>query len=178
LSATPPVPPRIRWAAERLTLEADHSVLEIGCGNGQLIELLCPRLSRGRLVAVERSAAMARRAAQRNRAWVDAGRLHIVEAALAQAGLEGERFDAIVAVNVNFFWQKAEVELALLRAILRPGGTLLVVIEPPAGQSVTRIAERARDGLERAGFVPVAVVFARLDTADAVALAASIADIR
>lgn len=53
--------PQTRWGAEvleRLPLQGDETVLDAGCGTGRVTELLLARLPRGRVVALDFSAAM------------------------------------------------------------------------------------------------------------------------
>ena len=60
--------PQARWGAEvlgRLPLEGDETVLDAGCGTGRVTELLLARLPRGRVVALDASAAMLEQARER-----------------------------------------------------------------------------------------------------------------
>jgi ubiquinone/menaquinone biosynthesis C-methylase UbiE len=41
------VPPRLLWAVERLSVEPDDHLLEIGCGSGVAVSLICDRLGDG-----------------------------------------------------------------------------------------------------------------------------------
>ena len=52
-------------ALERLELRGDERVLDAGCGSGRLTEQLLERLPRGRVVALDGSAAMLAEAARR-----------------------------------------------------------------------------------------------------------------
>ena len=50
-----------RWGSdvlERLPLRGDETVLDAGCGTGQITERLVERLPRGRVVALDGSPAM------------------------------------------------------------------------------------------------------------------------
>jgi cyclopropane fatty-acyl-phospholipid synthase-like methyltransferase len=42
---TATVPPRLLWAVEQLAIEPDDQVLEIGCGGGVAVWLICDRLA-------------------------------------------------------------------------------------------------------------------------------------
>lgn len=60
--------PQTRWGAEvldRLPLNGDETVLDAGCGTGRVTELLAERLPLGRVVALDRSAAMLEEARRR-----------------------------------------------------------------------------------------------------------------
>jgi trans-aconitate methyltransferase len=58
------VPPRLLWAVERLSVEPDDHLLEIGCGGGVAGFLICQRLGEGRIMAIDRSPVMVDRAAK------------------------------------------------------------------------------------------------------------------
>jgi SAM-dependent methyltransferase len=123
-------PERVLWAVETLALEPDDRVLEIGCGPGMAVGLICERLVGGRIVAIDRSATAIGRAAKRNAGHVAAGKAVLRTVALEELQpadvLEGrERFDKIFAMNVNLFWVRRPTrELDLIKRLLAPGGAL------------------------------------------------------
>ena len=60
--------PQTRWGSvvlDRLPLAGDERVLDAGCGSGRVTELLAARLPRGRIVALDGSAAMIKAARER-----------------------------------------------------------------------------------------------------------------
>jgi SAM-dependent methyltransferase len=110
----------------------EDRLLEIGCGPGVAVALVCEHLAGGRITAVDRSPIAIRRAAARNAGHVAAGR-----AVLRTAALESLRpedlpegpggFDKVFAMNVNLFWVRDPArELELIRALLKPGGALFL----------------------------------------------------
>jgi SAM-dependent methyltransferase len=147
------VPERLRWAVETLAIRPADLVLEIGCGHGVALALVCERLTTGRIVAIDRSAKMTAAAAQRNAEHVAAGRAELRTAALESADFPpAERFDKIFAVNVNLFWLRpVPDELALIRRLLRPRGTLYLFYEPP-GPRAPELTDKLLAGLAPNGF--------------------------
>jgi SAM-dependent methyltransferase len=124
------VPERIRWAVEVMDPAPGDHLLEIGCGPGVAVAAICPRLTGGRIVAVDRSATAMARATRRNADCVAAGRAVLLTVALedldpAVLPEAGHGFDKVFAMNVNLFWVRSPAqELELIRGLLRPGGTL------------------------------------------------------
>jgi SAM-dependent methyltransferase len=124
------VPEHVRWAVELLDPGPGDRLLEIGCGPGVSVALICQRLTGGRIVAIDRSATAIARANKRNASHVAAGKAVLRRVALedlhpADVLAGGERFDKVLAVNVNLFWVRSPAaELALVRRLLRPDGAL------------------------------------------------------
>jgi ubiquinone/menaquinone biosynthesis C-methylase UbiE len=146
-------PERIRWAVEILDPGPAERLLEIGCGVGVAVSLVCERLEGGTIVALDRSAAMIARAERRNREHVEAGRASLASAALAEAELGGERFDKAFAVNVRLFRADAEAEADVLERVLVEGGVLYLFLQHPSAARTRAATEELTAGLERHGFV-------------------------
>jgi trans-aconitate 2-methyltransferase len=111
--------PQQAWGAsvvERLQLAGDEAVLDAGCGTGRVTELLLARLPRGRVVAVDGSAAMAELA----RARLDPQRVEVICSDLLELEL-AERLDAAIS-TATFHWIFDHDELfRRIRAALRDG---------------------------------------------------------
>ena len=106
------VPDHVRWVVETLGVGPDNHLLEIGCGPGVAVALICERLVSGRIVAIDRSATAISRATRRNAGHIAAGKAVLRTVALEElqpsALLGGrERFDKIFAMNVNLFWVRS-----------------------------------------------------------------------
>lgn len=164
-----------REVLQRLPLRGDEHVLDAGCGSGRVTAALLERLPRGRVIAVDASEAMVRKARE-----TVGDRAEVRVADLSELELE-EQVDAIFS-NAVFHWIPDHERLfTRLRTILAPGGTLVAqcggegnvaslgvaireVGRTPAFSralaETRRIwnfasAEETADRLERAGFVDV-----------------------
>jgi len=114
--------PQQRWAeavVARLPLRGDETVLDAGCGTGRVTAMLLDRVPRGRIIAVDGSAAMVAEA----RARLDPTRSDVRQSDLL--GLElADPVDAIFS-NAVFHWVDDHPRLfAALAAALVPGGPL------------------------------------------------------
>jgi ubiquinone/menaquinone biosynthesis C-methylase UbiE len=123
---------RLQRVVDRLDIQPDDRVLEIGCGHGVAATMVCDRLETGRLTAIDRSEKMVEVAARRNAAHVEAGRAEFCVATLEDADLGERRFDKIFAVRVGLFHREPARAHALAESWLAPGGTVLAVFDEPA----------------------------------------------
>jgi cyclopropane fatty-acyl-phospholipid synthase-like methyltransferase len=135
-------------------------VLEIGCGPGHAVALVCARLTRGTVTAIDRSALQVARARERTRDCIAAGRARVECVALADLEPGRRRFDRILAVNVNIFWTSPEGAFADVRRLLAPHGTLHLVYEPPTAAALRRLRASMPRLLAKHAFEPIDVVTA------------------
>ncbi len=107
-----------RAVLDRLELNGDELVLDVGCGSGRITEALIERLPRGRVIAIDASESMVA-AARERLPGADVRQLDALELTLE------EPVDAILS-TATFHWIKDhELLFARLHAALRPGGRLL-----------------------------------------------------
>src|SRR5919201_425160 len=127
-------------------------LLEVGCGHGVAVSLVCERLTTGTITAIDRSPKMIEMATRRNREHVDAGRAVLEAIALEDADLGDRRFDKVFAFNVAPFWQQPEVALGAVRGHLAGDGAVYVFWDarhsaPERGQDLgNELAGRLREG--------------------------------
>ena len=113
---------RFVWAVDTLEVHSADRLLEIGCGHGVAVSLVCARLTTGTITAIDRSPKMIEMATRRNREHVDAGRAVLEAIALEDADLGDRRFDKVFAFNVAPFWQQPQAALGAIREHLARDG--------------------------------------------------------
>jgi SAM-dependent methyltransferase len=143
-------PERISWAAGQLAPSA--RILEVGCGGGHALALICARFPDAEVAGIDRSALQAARARALNRVLIDQGRLRVEALALAEAPAALGTFDAVLAINVNAFWTAPAPSLASLSRLLRPGGRAFIVYEPPTASRLRDIRTQLTALLAEHGF--------------------------
>lgn len=168
----PKIAERLVWAVDTLGVRPDDRLLEIGCGAGVAVGLVCARLDGGRITAIDRSAAMTELARRGNAAHVASGTAVIHTAALHELDAGGDPFDRLFAVNVGLFRAHAVEEAAVLRARLAPGGAVYLFHQPPVASRTARLAEETARLLERYGFAVRAILHREMEPAPAVCVVA------
>ncbi len=109
-------------AIDRLALRGDETVLDAGCGSGQVTSALLERLPRGGVIALDASPSMLAVARER---LGDDPRVRLVEADLSRPLPVEGAVDAVLSTS-TFHWVKDHDALfANLAAVLRPGGALV-----------------------------------------------------
>jgi trans-aconitate methyltransferase len=149
--------PQFTWGLkvlERLSLEGSETVMDAGCGTGRLTGKLLERLPRGRVIALDASAAMLEEArgllAPRFGVQVD-----FVQADLGALGgsLAMAEVAEVVFSTATFHWVKEHDALfAGLHRALRPGGRLCA--QCGGGANLHTLHERAAAGMAEPDFAP------------------------
>jgi trans-aconitate 2-methyltransferase len=104
---------------DRLVLRGDETVLDAGCGTGNVTRVLLERLPRGRVIAVDAAPSMVEQARALLPPAVDVRQADLLELEL------GERVDAVLS-TATFHWVSDHERLfANLHAVLEPGGRLV-----------------------------------------------------
>ena len=135
---------RFAWAVDTLALDPGDRVLEVGCGHGVAVSLVCERLTSGRITAIDRSKKMIEMAAHRNREHIAGGRAVLQTAALEHADFGDERFDKVFAFNVAPFWLQPKAALGIVGRQLAHDGAVHVFWDARHTES-----GRARDLADR-----------------------------
>ncbi len=104
-----------------------QEVLEVGAGSGLVTTLLEPTLAARRYVALDLSHAMLRAARSRGAG----SQCQFVVSDACAAGLAGDRFDAIVGVDILHHLDNPVAALREWRRVARPGGHLVLLETNP-----------------------------------------------
>jgi SAM-dependent methyltransferase len=143
---------RFVWAVDTLEVRPADRLLEVGCGHGVAVSLVCERLTAGTITAIDRSPKMIEMATRRNREHVDAGRAVLEAVALEEADFRDRRFDKAFAFNVAPFWQQPEAALGTVREHLTRHGAVYLFWDarhsaPERARDLgNELADRLRDG--------------------------------
>jgi trans-aconitate 2-methyltransferase len=110
-------------AVARLELRGEETVLDAGCGTGQVTATLLERLPHGRAIALDGSRQMLDAAAER---FAGDARVCVVQADLELPLPLAEPVDAIVSTSTFHWVRDHDALFRHLAAVLKPGGQLVV----------------------------------------------------
>lgn len=116
------------WSIDLLCLEPADRVLELGCGAGQALALMSRQVASGDRVGLDRSSAMLRSAARRNRQVLRSGQMALLCGDLSALPVAEGSFDKIVTIHTFYFWDDPPSVLSGLLRVLKPGGRIVITL--------------------------------------------------
>ncbi len=144
---------RLVWAVETMAVRPTDRLLEIGCGHGVAVSLVCEKLDSGSILAIDRSPTMIAMAEKRNAEYVAAGVASVHAASLDEADLGDALFDKVFAIHVGVFLRGQPTrELEIIKRHLAPGGTFYLVYEPMVADQAGGVVAALSATLEEHGF--------------------------
>jgi SAM-dependent methyltransferase len=160
---------RLVWAVETLAVRPADRLLEIGCGHGVAVSLVCDRLDGGGIVAIDRSPTMIELATGRNADHVAAGRASFQAASLHEADFGDARFDKVFAIHVGVFLRGQPArELGIIKDHLADGGRFYVMDQPLVAREAEQTAQRLSAVLDAHGLMVREVLVHELSAATVV----------
>jgi arsenite methyltransferase len=110
---------------DRMRLAAEDNVLDIGCGAGWLSRLLAEQVPQGRVVGVDISDEMIRRA-RRNNLDVENAMFVIGEA--EEIPWDANFFDHAISVEAAYYWPNPFAAVCEIHRVLREGGSAWILV--------------------------------------------------
>jgi SAM-dependent methyltransferase len=109
----------------RMRLAADDNVLDVGCGSGWLAALVAEQLPEGRVVGMDVSDEMVRRARRRNDGIENA--MFVIGEA-GEIPWDAQFFSKALSVESAFYWPDPARGMREIFRVLREGGSAWVLI--------------------------------------------------
>jgi len=120
------------WVVSGLAPRPGERVLEVGFGPGADASRVLDAVGEdGRLDGVDISEVMVRQASRRNRVATAAGRARFHHGAIdGGLPLSDAQFDAAFSINCAQFWTSVEQGFREMARVLKPGGRVVVAVQP------------------------------------------------
>ena len=110
---------------EKMHLAPADNVLDVGCGAGWLSRRLAKLVSQGRVVGMDVSDEMIRRA---RRASLDSENLMFVTGEVAEIPWEPNFFSHAISVESSYYWPDPAAGIRDMFRVLQPGGAAWILI--------------------------------------------------
>jgi ubiquinone/menaquinone biosynthesis C-methylase UbiE len=122
---------RLLQFVEVLDLQPADRILEIGCGHGVAVSLICPELIDGHITAIDRSERMLAAARKRNAKWIERGVAEFILGDIESINLGDRRFNKALAARIGLFHRQPEYARKLTERWLEPGGQIFSFYDTP-----------------------------------------------
>ena len=117
------------WGFRFLSLPADASALDCGCGGGANVKKLTRLCPQGRVSGIDYSEISVEKSRRVNKCAIDAGRCEIRQASVTDLPFSDAQFDAVTAFETVYFWPELPRSFGEVRRVLKDGGTFLICNE-------------------------------------------------
>ena len=121
--------PLTLWTIDQMNVRPGDRILDVGCGGGMAIKLLCQIAGEGFVAGVDYALEMVRQATRRNLAAVERGQVEIVHGSAMALPYAGETFDQVCGIESFYFWPDPLEGLREAYRVLKPGGQLTIALE-------------------------------------------------
>jgi ubiquinone/menaquinone biosynthesis C-methylase UbiE len=128
------------WGLAHISVEKNHTILDIGCGGGRTISKLAAIATEGKVYGVDYSEESVAATRRTNARWIEAGRVEIRQASVSQLPFPNNTFDLITAVETHYFWPDLPANVHEVFRVLKPGGLFMVIAEVYKGATTTAAA--------------------------------------
>jgi ubiquinone/menaquinone biosynthesis C-methylase UbiE len=149
---------RNAWTISMLDIQPSDQVLEIGFGPGQAIQEVAKLTPNGFVAGIDLSDTMVMQASKRNSAAIRSGRVLLQQGSESPLPFEDNKFNKVFAVNSMQFWSNPIAGLQEVRRVLKPGGRVVITIQPmwaKTEEEVQMVAEKLVFQLKQVGFKQV-----------------------
>ncbi len=117
--------PIVRPVLERMLLEPDENVLDIGCGAGWLARQIAARVPEGRVVGLDLSDKMVERA---RRANLDLVQVMFIVGGADEIPWDGNFFTRVISVESAYYWPDPAQGIREIFRVLRDAGSAWILI--------------------------------------------------
>jgi cyclopropane fatty-acyl-phospholipid synthase-like methyltransferase len=152
---------RNAWTIALLDLKPEDRFLEIGFGPGLSLQMAAEKITSGRIVGIDHSAAMTRMAAARNAGAIREGRMELTTSGLDLLEDVDTPFTKVMSANVVQFWEDGEGAFRAIADTMAPGGRIATTYQPrhkgATSSDAFRIAARITAWMYTAGFCEITV---------------------
>lgn len=139
---------RSEWVLSQLGVKPGDRVLEIGFGPG--VDVARTAASGATVAGIDPSDVMVRQASRRNADAIRSGCVDLRRGAMPNLPFLDAAFDKAYAINSYQFWPDRTRALTELRRVMRPGGLVLIAVQPRNKGATDTTAKETGEQMVRA----------------------------
>ena len=117
------------WGLGHVTVQAQHTILDIGCGGGRTVSKLASFASQGKVFGVDYSEESVATTKRANARWIGLGRVDIRQGSVSQLPFPDNSFDLVTAVETHFWWPDLPNDMREVFRVTKPDGMLILIAE-------------------------------------------------
>lgn len=122
---------RITWSIQKMNIQPDDAVLEIGFGPGLGIQQVLDLTTRGFVAGVDISNVMVKQATKRNIRAKNTGKMDLRQGSAEDIPFPDNAFSLVYAINSYHHWDDEKLAFQDIQRVLKPGGRLVIIEQPP-----------------------------------------------
>jgi len=117
------------WAIEKIKIEENMKILDIGCGGGKAIQLFSKINKYGEIYGIDYSEQAVKDSIRANKGDVVTGKVSIRQASVTHIPFPENNFDIVTAFQTHYFWSDLENAAKEIFRILKPNGSFFIFSE-------------------------------------------------
>ena len=114
---------------EKLSVQGDDHILEIGFGTGKLMNNIAKQLDTGSIEGIDLSTTMVEIAKRKNARYIKEGKVIVRHGDFVKMDYQDHSFDKICSTNTIYFWSHPDKYLKRIHRILKPNGIMALAFE-------------------------------------------------
>lgn len=119
----------VNWMLESLNIQPSDYVLDVGCGGGMALKTIARTASNGFTAGIDYSLAMTKQAVRRNSTAIKSGNMSIVQGNAMAIPFNDACFNTVCGVETFYFWPDPLSGLREIWRVLKPGGSVALVMD-------------------------------------------------
>ena len=148
------------WVLEQLNILPYQHLLEVGYGQGKMIQAVARKLKTGFIAGTDCSIAMYQQATRRNRRPIQQQLMQLHVGGLHELPYPPHYFHTIYGTNVHTSWKDPQVEFIRLSNLLKNGGRLVTVFQPQwprQEKDIRQTVEKIQEDYMTAGLTDIRI---------------------
>ncbi|ARI78992.1 class I SAM-dependent methyltransferase [Halobacillus mangrovi] len=116
------------WSIEKLNLQEDEHLLEIGCGAGYGLQLLAEKSAVRKVTGLDISHTILLSSRIRNKRALREQKVQLVHGSVQNLPFSDRVFSRILSIHSIYFWEDLHKAMSEIYRVLKPGGIVFITL--------------------------------------------------